>query len=145
MFTPKEAALRVGKSKATILRHIKDGRLSADRDGSRNYRIDPSELARVYGGEALEPVREVAHEAPRATQGDAGEAPKIDTETAVLRTQLEAAQEAIENRDRELRHRDQTIDDLRSRLDTEGEERRKLTAMLTDQRPKGFCARLRGR
>jgi hypothetical protein len=29
----------------------------------------------------------------------------------------------------------QTIDDLRHRLDAEAEERRKLTALLTDQRP----------
>jgi chemotaxis response regulator CheB len=31
--------------------------------------------------------------------------------------------------------RAKTIEDLRDRLDKEGEERRKLTAMLTDQRP----------
>lgn len=36
-------------------------------------------------------------------------------------------------------------DDLRQRLDAESEERRKLTAMITDQRPKGFWARLMGR
>ena len=41
-------------------------------------------------------------------------------------------------------------DDLRSRLDAESEERRKLTAMLTDQRrgpepPRGIWARLTGR
>ena len=145
MITPKEAAIRVGKSKATILRHIKDGKLSASRDDSRNYKIDPSELVRVYGGDAGKPPYEAAYEAPRGDSNEAGEPPRKDTETAVLQAKLDAANKTIEDRGQELHNRDQTIDDLRLRLDTEGEERRKLTAMLTDQRPKGFWARLRGR
>ena len=51
----------------------------------------------------------------------------------VIRAKLEAAAERIADKDG-------VIDDLRQRLDTEGEERRKvqaqLTALLTDQRPK---------
>ena len=35
-----------------------------------------------------------------------------------------------------LTGKDAVIDDLRERLDREGEERRKLTAILTDQRAK---------
>lgn len=145
MLTPKEAAERVGKSKATILRHIKDGRLSASRDDLRNYHIDPSELARVYGGDAVEPPHEADHEARRGGADDAVEAPSVSIENSILRVKLEAAEQALEERDRELRHREETISDLRDRLDREGEERRKLTAMLTDQRtpPKGFWARLR--
>lgn len=133
--TPKEAAKRVGKSKATILRHIKDGKLSASRDDMRNYHIDVSELARVYGGDAGEPPHEAAHEAVRGGSHEAGEAPEKHPEAAILRVELEAAQKSLEDRERELLHRDRTIDDLRDRLDKEGEERRKLTAMLTDQRP----------
>lgn len=141
MLTPKEAAERVGKSKATILRHIKNGKLSASRGDGGSYQIDPSELARVYQGEAGEPDHESVHEAVRFTKNEAGDAPEI----SVLRVELKAAREQIENHNRELHHRDRTIDDLRDRLDTEGEERRKLTAMLTDQRPRGFWARLTGR
>jgi hypothetical protein len=56
--------------------------------------------------------------------------------TALWRTKLDAAERLLVERER-------TIDDLRQRLDTEaearrieGEERRKLTALLTDQRAK---------
>jgi hypothetical protein len=59
-----------------------------------------------------------------------------------------------EERDRERRQLVDQVEDLRRRLDLEGEERRKLTAILTDQRatpvepppaPKGFFARLFGK
>ena len=145
MLTPKEAASRVGKSKATIIRHIKNGKLSADRGDDGGYQIDPSELARAYGVDTGETAREPSHDPVRDTKNDTGETPKNATELAVLQAKLDAATKSREERERELHHRDRTIDDLRSRLDTEGEERRKLTAMLTDQRPKGFWARLRGR
>ena len=92
-----------------------------------------------------ETVAEISHETMRDTPDETGETPKNTTKSAVLQVKLDAAMKSLEERERELHHRDQTIDDLRSRLDTEGEERRKLTAMLTDQRPKGFWARLRGR
>ena len=51
MLTLAEAAQRVGKSKPTLQRAIKAGRLSAGRDQTGAYRIDPAELARVYPAE----------------------------------------------------------------------------------------------
>ena len=136
MLTPKMAAERVGKSKATILRNIKDGKLSASRDDSGNYHIDLSELMRVYSVDAGDPPHEVVREALRGGSNDPGDAPEKRRDIEVLQVKLEAAHKTIEDRDRELVHRDRTIDDLRERLDKEGEERRRLTAMLTDQRPK---------
>jgi hypothetical protein len=45
-----------------------------------------------------------------------------------------------------LADKDSVIDDLRRRLDTEAEERRKLTMILTDRRPrKKWWRRLLGR
>ncbi len=58
---------------------------------------------------------------------------KNTDETRVLEAKLEALQE---ERERERRQLEQTIEDLRRRLDAESEERRNLTLMLTDQRPK---------
>ena len=72
-------------------------------------------------------------------------------ETPHLMGEMQAKLDAAE---RLAAERERTIEDLRRRLDVEGEERRKLTAMLTDQRtapeptpepPRGFWARLRGR
>lgn len=48
MLSLAEAASRVGKSKPTLQRAIKAGRLSASRDDHGAYLIDPAELARVY-------------------------------------------------------------------------------------------------
>lgn len=144
MLTPKEAAKHIGKSKATVLRHIGDGKLSASKNGSGNYQIDPSELIRVYGSDPHAPPHKVAHDAGR---GSANEAPDRASDIKALRVELEAAEKLALEREKELSHRDRTIDDLRDRLTKEGEERRQLTAMLTDQRTekrKGFLARLMG-
>lgn len=135
MLSPNDAAKRVGKSKTTILRAIKNGKLSATRDDNGNHQIDPSELARVYGGGAVAPVHAPEH-VPVRTGADApGGAVEID----VLKARLEATQKTVEDRDRELAHRDSTITDLRHRLDKSEQERSeaqtKLTALLTDQRP----------
>jgi len=141
MLTAKEAADRVGKSKATILRHIKEGKISATRDESKHYHIDPSELVRAYGGELSEATREVDQVASMKQR----EVPQNNPDAVELQAKLDAATQLAEERERELHHRDQTISDLRKRLDTEGEERRKLTAMLTDQsKQRGFWKRLLG-
>src|SRR3954454_18576719 len=48
MLTAKQAADQVGKSKATILKAIKTGRMSANKADDGEWRIDPAELFRVY-------------------------------------------------------------------------------------------------
>jgi excisionase family DNA binding protein len=48
MYSLAQAAKATGKSKPTIARAIKAGRLSATRGEGGNYLIDESELARVY-------------------------------------------------------------------------------------------------
>src|SRR6476646_5871874 len=48
MLTLGQAARLTGTSKTTLTRAIKSGRLSASRLDDGSYRIDPSELARVF-------------------------------------------------------------------------------------------------
>ena len=48
VYTLGEAAKATGKSKATISKAIKSGRLSAQKDETGTFQIDPSELHRVY-------------------------------------------------------------------------------------------------
>src|SRR5262249_38170703 len=55
--------------------------------------------------------------------GAENQALRLQWEAVALRLQLEAATLRIQDKDEEIR-------DLRHRLDTEGEERRKLTVML---------------
>ena len=117
------AAKATGKSKSTISRDIRSGRISASRRDDGSYEIDPAELHRVYPP--------VSHEnsARHTTSND----PQPLSATRV--TELEARLEAAEER---IRDKDSTIDDLRRRLDESEQERRtvsrQLTALLTDQR-----------
>ncbi|MCB1466201.1 MAG: hypothetical protein KDK08_03420 [Rhizobiaceae bacterium] len=147
-----EAAKATGKSRATIQRAIKAGKISAPKDEHGNYAIQPAELHRIYPKQD-ETSHGHVHETLRNSDDTAGNS----NDLRLLEAKLEASERMAEERERELRHRDQTIDDLRERLDREGEERRKLTAMIADMRPKepatpalpdkprGLWARLRGR
>ena len=48
MYTLGQAARATGKSKASIHKAVKTGRISAGRTPDGHYQIDPSELHRVY-------------------------------------------------------------------------------------------------
>lgn len=116
IFTLGEAAKAVHRSKSTLSKAIKSGRLSCmSRDGGE-YQIAASELFRVFP----------------ANSNSNAENERLETleetgRTAVLQAQLEGMQGELEQVKGER-------DDLRRRLDAEAEERRKLTALLTDQR-----------
>ena len=116
VYTLGEAAKATGKSKAAISRAIKNHTLSAEKQADGSYRIDPSELHRIYPPVSSEQVNQQL---------------AIGAETTGQIRELQAKLEAATQR---LRDKDDVIDDLRRRLDAEAEERRKLTALLTDQR-----------
>lgn len=125
--TAGQAAKATGKSTATITRAINKQTLSADKLEGGGYLIESSELFRVFP-----PVTRNSD----AQGGMAGR--ETPSETGVLQAELEALREklAAESAER-VRERETAADviaDLRRRLDTEGEERRRLTAVLTDQR-----------
>ena len=117
--TLNEAAKSCSKAKGTVLKAIKEGRLSAPKDARGRYEIDPSELHRVF------PLTTTDQSAKPTLP------PTTDYENCIeierLRAELKAANTLSENMA-------ETVSDLRERLDREGEERRQLTAMLTDQR-----------
>ena len=88
--TLSEACQAIGKSKSTLWRAVKSGRVSASRTEGGDYLIDASELARAF---PPEPPRHVPVKQPEKADGTA--------EKAVLEAQL-AAEKAInaELRDR---------------------------------------------
>lgn len=49
MIDIKSAIKITGASRSTLLRYIKQGRLSASKDRNNNWSFDPNELARVFG------------------------------------------------------------------------------------------------
>jgi hypothetical protein len=106
-YTLGAAARATGKSKATISRAIKSGRLSAARDGADGYVIDPAELHRVY--------------------------PATDDTTGTVKLSEPVAQPGSDTvaLERLIAEQAETIRDLRERLTFADEERRRLTTLLT--------------
>lgn len=135
-YTLGEAAKHTGLSKPTLQRAIKSGKLSASRNEDGSYSIDPAELERAY------PIAERSSNATGNMKRSETpiESGALQVEVALLREKLTSA--SIE-REREREQLNRQIEDLQRRLDAEaearrveGEERRKLTAILTDQREK---------
>lgn len=111
-----EAAKLTGKSKSTISRAIKSGRISASTDKS-GFQIDVSELTRVFPATVAQPHQSndpQPHEEHQHARADA-----LEIENKMLREMLD-------------RERD-TVDDLRTRL-TQSESR--FQALLTDKTDK---------
>lgn len=137
-YTLGTAAKATGKSKSTIHRAIKSGRISATCDDTGTYRIDPSELHRVF-----HPAPQNSSSEQKLTQ-DA-----TPHETHLLRREIELLNE---ERERERRQMQETISDLQHRLDEEAAERRRLTLLLThnpretpeNEPKKGFWSKLFG-
>lgn len=130
--TAGEAAKLVGKSVPTITRAIKSGKLVAKPRKPKGWIIEPSELFRVFDA-----VTGETNDKSKMLQ------PETDIKDSVLQVKLEVMEQRFSDAQA-------TIEDLRTRLDTESAERRQLTAQLTDQRkqpepPKrGFWARFTG-
>ncbi|MFU1684439.1 helix-turn-helix domain-containing protein [Phaeobacter piscinae] len=131
-YTLGEAAKATGKSKATISKAIKSGKISAPKGENGAYKIDPSELFRVY-----EPNRSTE-------QKETLETPIGNTNNSVDFKLLEAKLEAAEQR---LQDRDDQLHDMREQRDRWQQQ---ATALLADMRPKadreakGFFKRLFG-
>lgn len=127
-YTLGEAAKATGKSKATISKAIKSGRISALKDEAGTFQIDPSELHRVYPVTVSSEQKETPSNTPRNTENDG------------LVRELQARLDAAHDR---LADKDGVISDLREDRD---KWRQQATALLADQRPKsGFWARLIGK
>jgi excisionase family DNA binding protein len=127
MFTLGTAAKHVGKSKPTISKAIKDGKLSATKVNGV-YQIDPSELSRAFPSTAITE----AITSPKGT---------ISTSVPLALSEqrnahLEAAVGDLKARLDDMKaERDQALQDAR-------EDRNKVMALLEDQRPKSFWSRM---
>lgn len=128
----RQLAIVLGVQPSTITRDIKKGRLAANKNEKGEYEIDASEIVRVYPDRVkVDDAGNIAAKAKMHDEAtpDATDATDATVAKAVIQARLDAAE-------RLLHDREQTIGDLRQRLDAEAEERRKLTALLTDKREK---------
>lgn len=127
-YTLGEAAKATGKSKATISKAIKNGRISAAKDDTGAFHINPAELHRVY------PITVSTEQSE--THGKFQGNPTNDGLIRELQARLEAAHERLADKET-------VISDLREDRD---KWRQQATALLADQRPKpGLWARLTGK
>ncbi len=145
----KEAADLVGLSKAGIFKAIKTGKVSATKDVKGEWRIEPVELFRVYP-----PVSNSQHQpSPPSVQQDIAQSTgSLQREVDLLREMVTDLRARLDSESEERRR-------LSLRLEAETEERRKLTLRLTEvhsaappspvqadvEKPKGFWQRLFGR
>jgi hypothetical protein len=129
-YTLGDAAKATGKSKTTLHRAIKSGKISAAKAEDGSYSIDPAELHRVFP-----PVTAVTPVYPLQRNDTEQQSNALET----LRIQLEMQEK---ERERERTLLQETIADLREDRD---KWRQQATALLEDHRPKGFFKRLLGR
>jgi len=103
-YTLSQAATATGKNKVTIQRAIKSGKISAPKNSSGAYEIDPSELHRVFPATAQRVAQQdISNDTQHPDKGD---------KTLYLKLEILEAE-----RERERDQMQSTIDDLRKRLD----------------------------
>ena len=124
-YTLNEAAKAVGKSKTTIHRAIKSGKISASKLDNGAYAIDPSELYRAF-------------QVGTAERTKRNDTEQLETTSGMADIRLEMLEK---ERERERQQLEDTIADLREDRD---KWRQQATALLEDKRPKGLWARIRG-
>lgn len=126
-YTLGEAAKATGKSKATISKAIKSGRISAIKRDTGEFQIEPAELHRVY------PI--TVHSEHKETPETPPDKSDNDGLIRELRARLEAAQERLADKET-------VIEDLREDRDR---WRQQATALLSnDIKPKSFFKRMLG-
>lgn len=128
-YTLGDAAKAVGKSKTTLHRAVKSGKISATKLEDGSYSIDPSELHRVFPPVTVVTLKNMILRNDMEPSGNTVE---------TLRAQLEMQEK---ERERERALLKETIDDLREDRD---KWRQQATNLLEDHNPKGFFKRLLG-
>lgn len=126
MYTLGSAAKATGKSKATISKALKSGRISGHKGDDGVFHIDPAELHRVYP-----PI-------PQSEHNETLEGLPKSTNTNILVRELEMRLEAAQQR---LTDKDGVIDDLREDRDR---WRQQATSLLEDKRPRGLFRKMFG-
>lgn len=94
-----EAAKLASVSKSTLTRAVKAGRLSAKRDETGAYRVEVSELERVYPLQAHQSVpNETVHHAPeREAVSDAPVNAALEAQIEGLKAQLDLMRDALDD------------------------------------------------
>ena len=138
-----QAAEMCGWSKGALSKAIKSGQMSVHAKTKAGFQLDPAEVLRVFPKKAETSGNEQSETVKKHSGNSA-----VSAEVEALRQQIEIAE--LE-RTREREQLTDRIESLQQMLADEKSERRQLTALLTDMRPKaaeaprkGLWARLTG-
>ena len=130
-----EAAQQTGKSKSTLSRAIKQGKISAARNDDNSFSIAESELFRVYK-RVWNATVETAKKSPNDEDATPNATPEKDIEIATLKAELHAAREKIDD----LK---QMADEIREDRDSWRQQaNRLLAAPAQTEQKKGFWQRV---
>jgi chromosome segregation ATPase len=122
MLTLTEATEQTGKSKSTLVRAIKSGKLSAQRNEHGDYRVEPSELFRVYKSVTHHDEPVSAPETQSAVVADLLEMVKTkDSENADLRGDLDDTRQRLQEH-REAARSLMSPDEFEAKLKQEAEK-----------------------
>jgi hypothetical protein len=126
------AAKAVGRSKSTVLRAIRDGKLTAAKGDDGQYAIEPAELFRVFDPEPDGTVPENADDTPRNPMWNASGTGGTQAQPLIdeLRRQLG---ELKDDRERERGQLEATVNDLRRRLDEVRATEQRLLGVIEQQ------------
>jgi hypothetical protein len=131
------AARMTGRNPSTIHRAMKNGKLSYTKDAAGERRIEVAELERVFG---IKPTSTTAGGFSNGATPGNGAASIASN--ATHGPELVALQRLLDERERTIADLRESNRDLRSRLDVEAEDRRRMTderrqllGMLIDRRP----------
>ena len=124
MYTLGAAAKATGKSKATISKALKSGRISGRKDDDGVFHIDPSELHRVY---------------PSISQSEREETPESEPENTHTNTLVRELETRLEAAQQRLNDKNEVIDDLREDRDR---WRQQATSLLEDKRSRTILQKL---
>lgn len=146
--TLSQAAKATSKSKSTLNRAIKTGRLSAIRNEDGTFSIDPSELARVFpqNAQEREPLtrqeRQAEHTGTEVLSKIALLEQLLEREREALVREREVSADLKEDRDRWRAQASGLLSDLRTAQDNATPAA--SSEALPNPQPKGFWKRLLG-
>lgn len=110
--SPRDAVKMYQVSRATLMRALSDGKISAEKTQAGHWEIDSSELARAYAPRA--PQKAVSRTKPeQVNRRETGSEPPLDHALELRLARAEAALESEREKNALLQ---QNLDDLRRML-----------------------------
>ena len=141
-YTLGEAAIACGKSKSTLSKAIKNGKISAKKNDNGAFEIEPSELHRLYPPAPLA-IEENTSESVEIKQKETpNSTPKNTSNIEVLEAKLQMANERIE----ELKADKEELKADKEKLEVDKEQwRQQATNLLAAPDKRGLLQRIFGK